>query len=175
MRIILTLVLAALLSLPLTACSGKIDEKNVVSAIPVENRAAPDFKIISADGTQLTLSSLKGKVVMLNFWATWCPPCREEIPSLIRLEKIMTGKAFVMLPVSVDQGGRPAVDAFLKSKKYDFKVYTDLEGFSSKSYGITGVPETFIIDKNGILVKRVIGPLDWDDQEVVSYLTKLVQ
>ena len=141
-----------------------------------EKSPAPDITVKDLKGGAVTLSSLKGKVVLLNFWATWCPPCREEIPSMVRLDKAMAGKPFRMLAVSIDEGGTPAVESFLKESGHGtLPVFLDADGAAPKTYGITGVPETFIIDKNGILVKKVIGPMAWDSAEAVSFLEGLMK
>jgi thiol-disulfide isomerase/thioredoxin len=123
----------------------------------------------------LKLSSLKGKVVLLNFWATWCPPCREEIPSMMKLNSAMAGKPFQMVSVSIDEGGVPEISAFFKESGFSLPTYTDPDGAAVKTYGITGVPESFIIDKNGILVKRVIGPLAWDSPETITFIEGLMK
>jgi thiol-disulfide isomerase/thioredoxin len=127
------------------------------------------------DGSLLKLSDLKGKVVLLNFWATWCPPCREEIPSMMKLDKSMAGKPFQMVAVSVDEGGKPAVDSFFKESGFILPAYLDMDGKASKAYGITGVPESFVINREGILIKKIIGGLAWDSPEVVSFLEGLMK
>jgi cytochrome c biogenesis protein CcmG, thiol:disulfide interchange protein DsbE len=144
-------------------------------AAPSEYHPAPDVVVNGLNGASLQLSSLKGKVVLLNFWATWCPPCREEIPSLIKLNKAMAGKPFQMVAVSIDEGGKPAIDAFFRTSGFTLPAYTDPDGRAAKAYGITGVPETFIIDKNGLFLKKIIGPLEWDSSEVVTYLEDLMK
>jgi cytochrome c biogenesis protein CcmG, thiol:disulfide interchange protein DsbE len=141
----------------------------------VQNKPAPDITVKSMDGKDIKLSDYKGKVVMLNFWATWCPPCREEIPSMMNLQKQMEGKPFQMLAVSVDEGGKADVDAFFKKTGFMLPVYTDQNKTAATAYGVTGVPETYIVDTKGIIVKKVIGPLKWDDAEVVAYITKLIK
>ena len=123
----------------------------------------------------LTLESLKGKVVLLNFWATWCPPCREEIPSMMKLNKMMEGKPFAMVCVSVDEGGKKSVAEFFKNTGYSLPVFFDPTGQAPKTYGLTGVPETFVIDKNGIVAKKVIGPLDWSGPEAVAFIEGLMK
>jgi thiol-disulfide isomerase/thioredoxin len=128
-----------------------------------------------ADGSLLKLSSLKGKVVLLNFWATWCPPCREEIPSMMKLQKSMNGKPFQMVAVSIDEGGKPAIDSFFKESGFALPTYVDPSGGASKIFGITGVPETFIIDKQGLLVKKIVGGVAWDSPEVASFLEGLMK
>ncbi|MDD5286379.1 MAG: TlpA disulfide reductase family protein [Desulfuromonadaceae bacterium] len=147
-------------------------------SLPVakENSQAPDISVISVtDGSTLKLSDLKGKVVLLNFWATWCPPCRQEIPSMMKLEKAMIGRPFQMVAVSVDEGGKPVIESLFKETGYKLPAYLDLEGKAVKSYGITGVPESFILDKNGVIVKKIIGGFDWDSPDVASFLEGLMK
>lgn len=140
-----------------------------------ENSPAPQITVNSLTNVPLKLSDLKGKVVLLNFWATWCPPCREEIPSMMKLNSAMAGKPFQMVAVSIDEGGVPEIEAFFKSSGYSLPTYTDPGGEAAKTYGITGVPESYLIDKNGILVKKVIGPHPWDSPETVSFLEGLMK
>lgn len=164
----------ACLFLFLTSCTKSDTPKKGVAA--VEKSPAPDVLVKSlSDGSSLKLSDLKGKVVLLNFWATWCPPCREEIPSMMKLNSIMAGKQFQMVAVSVDEGGKPAIDSFFKETGFSLPTYLDESGASVKSYGTTGVPESFIIDKQGILVKKVIGGFAWDSPEAVSFLEDLMK
>jgi thiol-disulfide isomerase/thioredoxin len=167
------LVLCCCFAIAVAGCSK---EKSAATAIGVkEKSAAPAISVISMDNQQLTLASLKGKVVLLNFWATWCPPCREEIPSMIKLNSSMVGKPFKMVCVSVDEGGKKAVEDFFKnSGYYSLPAYVDPSGQAARSYGITGVPETFVIDRNGIVVKRVIGGLNWNSPEVISFIEGLM-
>jgi peroxiredoxin len=141
----------------------------------LEGVEAPGFTLQGIDGKGVALSDLKGKVVMLNFWATWCPPCREEIPSMVRLNKAMSGKPFQMLAVSIDEGGKDAVARFFASNGATLPVLLDNNSKVGKLYGITGVPETFIIDRKGVIVKKVIGPLDWSDPTVIQYLDDVIK
>lgn len=158
------------------SCSKADAPKKSVTAVASEKSPAPDISVVSlANGDILKLSDLKGKVVLLNFWATWCPPCREEIPSMMKLNSSMTGKPFQMVAVSIDEGGKPAIDAFFKESGFSLPTYRDESGASAKSYGITGVPESFIIDKQGVLVKKIVGGVAWDSPEVVSFLEGLVK
>jgi thiol-disulfide isomerase/thioredoxin len=140
-----------------------------------EKKPAPEITVTSLTNVPLKLSALKGKVVLLNFWATWCPPCREEIPSMMKLNSAMAGKPFQMVAVSIDEGGVPEIESFFKSSGFSLPAYTDPGGAAVKIYGITGVPESFIIDKNGILVKKVIGPLAWDSPETITYIEGLTK
>ena len=94
---------------------------------------------------------------------------------MIKLNTFMAGKPFQMVCVSVDEGGKQAVQEFLKNSGYSLPAYTDPSGQTAKTYGITGVPETFVIDKNGMIVKKVIGGLDWNSPEVVAFLEGLMK
>lgn len=170
-RFLCLVVLVAVVSL--TACTKKETAKT--QGPLQENSPAPAITVNSLNGKPLNLSDLKGKVVVLNFWATWCPPCREEIPSMMKLNSAMAGKPFQMVAVSIDEGGQPAIESFFKTSGFNLPAYTDPDNRAAKTYGITGVPETFIIDKNGILQKKVIGPMAWDSPDVLSYLEGLTK
>lgn len=170
-RFLCLVVLGAVVAL--TACTKK--EAAMNQGPPQENSMAPAITVNALDGKPLNLPDLKGKVVLLNFWATWCPPCREEIPSMMKLNSAMTGKPFQMVAVSIDEGGRPAIESFFKTSGFSLPVYTDPDNRAAKTYGITGVPETFIIDKSGILLKKVIGPMAWDSPDVLSYVEGLTK
>ena len=137
----------------------------------VEGSTAPDFTLKDLNGKEVRLSDLRGKIVVLNFWATWCPPCREEVPSLMRLNQAMAGKQFQMLAVSQDEGGKEAVEAYFKKSSNSLPALIDSDQKVGKRYGLTGVPETFIIDKNGIILKKIVGGLDWSSPEIVRDLT----
>lgn len=141
----------------------------------VEGKVAPDFTLKDLAGRQVRLSDFRGKVVFLNFWATWCPPCREEIPSMVRLNRIMDGKPFQMLAVSIDEGGKDAVDNFVKNSGTVLPALLDTNQSISKRYGTTGVPETFILDKKGVIVKKVVGGMDWSDPQVVAFFNEIVK
>jgi peroxiredoxin len=161
----------------LAGCSK--EQKGAPVAKPVskaqEGSPAPDFTLRDLNGGEVRLSSLRGKVVLLNFWATWCPPCREEVPSMVKLNRAMAGKQFQMLAVSIDEGGKPAIEAFFKESKSSLPALLDTDGSTGKRYGLTGVPETFVIDTKGVIMKKVIGPMDWSDPAVISYLSGLMK
>ncbi len=143
------------------------------STSPGEGSVAPDFTVKDLSGSALRLSQLRGTVVLLNFWATWCPPCREEIPSLARLNALMAGKEFRMVTVSIDEAGGNAVESFFRMSGFHLPTLPDPDGRIANLYGVKGVPETFILDRNGVVRKKIVGPLDWDDPSVVSYLSEL--
>jgi len=143
------------------------------SSAPRLGSVAPDFSIKDATGKIVRLSDLRGSVVLLNFWATWCPPCKEEVPALSRLNARMAGTAFRMVTISIDEGGSNAVESFFRLAGYRLPTLLDPAGTVGKLYGITGVPETFIIDPQGVIRKKVLGPRAWDDPSVISYLSEL--
>jgi peroxiredoxin len=141
----------------------------------MEGTPAPDFNLPDLAGQKTRLSDLKGKVVLVNFWATWCPPCREEIPSMAVLNRLMAGKPFRMLAISIDQGGKGAVEAFFRKSGTALPTLIDVDGTASRLYGTTGVPETFVIDRKGVIIKKVIGALNWSDPEVVRFLNEAMR
>jgi peroxiredoxin len=154
----------------LTCCSRK-----EAPQLALEGKAAPDFTVRDLVGKETRLSDLNGKVLLVNFWATWCPSCREEVPSMAALNRLMDGKPFRMLAISIDQGGKEAVEAFFKQANTSLPAYLDSNGAIGKMYGITGVPETFVIDRKGVIIKKVIGPLDWSAPEVVKFLNETMK
>jgi peroxiredoxin len=166
-------LIVILLCLALFGCSKQEKDKSAPVSQLREGTAAPDFTLKDLNGRDVSLSSLKGKVVFLNFWATWCPPCKEEIPSMMKLNQQMTGKSFQMLAVSIDEGGKDAVTAFFKRTGFNLPSLNDPEQKAGKLYGITGVPETFVIDKNGVVVKKVIGGMDWASADSVQFFSDL--
>jgi peroxiredoxin len=153
----------ALLLLALPACSHKQQP-----ALP--GNPAPDFTLKDLSGKDIKLSALRGKVVVLNFWATWCPPCREEIPSMMGLNRAMAGKDFQMLAVSIDEGGKDAVEGFFRKSGTALPALLDTDQSVSKRYGLTGVPETFVIDKKGVILKKVVGAMNWSSPTVIDFL-----
>jgi len=133
--------------------------------------AAPDFTVQDAD-RKITLSEFRGQVVVLNFWATWCGPCVEEMPSLVQLQQRFKGKGLTVIGVSIDVDG-DAYRKFLKDYKVDFLTVRDPDQKTSNLYGSFKWPETYIIDRNGIVRRKFIGPVEWSQPEVVDFLSKL--
>jgi cytochrome c biogenesis protein CcmG, thiol:disulfide interchange protein DsbE len=132
---------------------------------------APDFTVQDSD-RKVTLSELRGKVVVLNFWATWCNPCIEEIPSLIEMQHRMKDKGVTVLAVSIDDD-RDAYRRFLVNHGVDLLTVHDERHQSNALYGTFKFPETYIIDRNGIVRRKFIGAVDWTRPEVVEFLSKL--
>ena len=135
---------------------------------------APDFELPDLQGQTHRLSALRGKVVFLNLWTTWCPPCRMEMPAMERLYQRLRHRDFVMLAVSEDEGGASAVAPFVAELGLSFPVLLDPRGRLSTRYGATGYPETFIIDRNGHIIQHQIGPAEWDSEEMLAYFSAVL-
>lgn len=134
---------------------------------------AHDFVVPDLQGNAVRLSALRGKVVFLNLWATWCPPCREEMPSMERLFAKFRERDFAMLAVSNDED-RAALDAFVKDHQVSFPVLYDPDRQVGDAYGVWGYPETFLIDRTGKVVEHVIGPRNWDAPDQIANIERLL-
>ena len=158
----LLLALGALLSL-----SGCFTS----SRPPHIGSVAPDFTV--QDGqNKVTLSQLRGQIVVLNFWATWCPPCVEEMPSLVEMQRRMKSKGVTVLAISMDADDG-AYRHFIKLHNIDLLTVRDPDQKSNALYGTFKFPETYIIDRNGIMRRKFIGAVDWTDPEIMTFLSKL--
>jgi peroxiredoxin len=137
----------------------------------IAGRRAKDFPIQISGASRL--ADLKGKVVVLNFWASWCPPCLEETQSLNRLQQAVAGRGGVVLGVSVDEDGA-AYEKFLVDNHVVFPTYRDASKKSSTDYGTTMFPETYLIDREGRLARKIVGPQDWQSPEVMGSIDVLL-
>jgi len=139
-------------------------------------KVAPDFYLPDLNDKELRLSDFRGKVVFLNFWATWCKPCREEMPSMEILYKNFEKDGLVILAISIDRvTTKKDIPPFVKALNLTFPILIDSWGQTDKRYKLMGVPETYIIDQQGILREKVIGPRDWtvlDNLQIVTQLLK---
>jgi cytochrome c biogenesis protein CcmG/thiol:disulfide interchange protein DsbE len=138
---------------------------------PRINTPAPEFTVQDAD-RKVDLHDFQGKILVLNFWATWCAPCVEEMPSLVDLQRRMGPKGITVVGVSVDLSS-DAYQRFLKDHNIDFLTVRDPDHKSSDLYGTFKYPETYIIDRNGIVRRKFIGAVDWSQPEIVDFLAKL--
>lgn len=153
-----------------TAMAGKAAS---VDAFPEVGKLAPSFELKDLSGKKVPLSSLKGKVVLLNFWATTCSPCKAEMPSLNNLHEALKNEGFIVLAVSVDTSDKP-VRAFLSGKGIAFPILLDKEGeVHFDGYAVFGLPTSFLIDRSGIIVEKVIGPREWDSAEMKNKIRRL--
>jgi peroxiredoxin len=130
-----------------------------LSVIRVSGYSPPDFTLPTLDGGSITLSDLKGKVVLINFWTTWCPPCREEMPSLEKLYRHFKHEKFTLL----------AVD------NLSFPILLDKAGDVSAKYGANAIPTTYIIDKKGKAVGKAVGPRKWNGDHAKAIIEELLK
>jgi cytochrome c biogenesis protein CcmG, thiol:disulfide interchange protein DsbE len=133
--------------------------------------SAPDFTVQDAD-RKVSLHDYRGQIVVLNFWATWCQPCIEEMPSLLQLNQRFKNKGVVVLAVSTDDDDA-AYHQFLKDHHVDLLTVRDDAKKSNTLYGTFKFPETYIIDRQGIVRRKFIGAVEWDQPEIVEYLNRL--
>src|SRR5204862_6488539 len=131
---------------------------------------APDFTIQDAQRT-ISLHDLRGKVVVLNFWATWCPPCIEEMPSLVQMQQRMGAKGVTVLAVSVDVD-ESAYQRFLKNHTIELLTVRDPDQKSNNLYGTSKFPESYIIDRSGVVRRKFFGAVDWTQPEIVDFPSK---
>ena len=152
------------------AREGNKKEKVIVA----EGRPAPVFEVAAtSDGAMLSSSQLRGRVVFLNFWASWCDPCKNEMPSIQAVyDKTRTDDRFVMITVLYEDKSSDAL-SYMQRMGYNFPVYVDQKKMY-RSFGVTGVPETYVIDKKGILRKKVIGPLEWNEPAEMDFISSLL-
>ena len=132
---------------------------------------APDFTVQDSDH-KVTLSQFRGQVVVLNFWATWCAPCVEEVPSLVEMQRRLKAKGVTVLAVSVDVD-QNAFRQFVSDHNVNLVTVQDPNGKSNELYGTFKFPETYIIDRNGVMRRKFIGAVDWTEPEITDFLSKL--
>ena len=134
--------------------------------------SAPDFALEDLNGNNVRLSDLKGKVVFVNFWATWCPPCRREIPHFIELRNELGEKGFEILGIAVDSREFDSVAPFVKKAGMNYPVMLDKKGISQLYGGIGGIPTTFVVNRNGKIVEKIVGSRSKEDfkQIITSHL-----
>lgn len=152
--------------------------------LPVEvGTPAPAFVARDLDGRVVSLAQLRGEVLLLNIWATWCPPCRDEMPSMQRLHQRLGRQGLRIVAVSVDAApgrveiGRQAggdVRGFVQALGLDFTVWHDPSAAVQRAYRTTGIPESFVIDRRGVIVKKVIGATEWDSEANVQLFQRLL-
>ena len=160
MKSIKLLILIGCLVLFITACG---------ETPTTVGKPAPDFDTVDMEGNVWSLSDLKGKVVFVNFWATWCPPCREEMPSMQKLYLKMPKDKFEIVAL-YNKDDIATVKAFTEKLGVTFPILSDQHNIIGKKYGVTGLPETFIVDKQGVLREKFIGPADWDSPKNADLL-----
>lgn len=142
-----------------------------VAGVAVVGSPAPDLNLVTVRGESRTLRQYRGKIVLLNFWASWCPYCREEMPSMDRLAKLFPRGEVVVLAVNVE---KKFPDRY-RTAPVAFEMLSDPLEQAQLRYGVRNLPDTFVIDRNGIVRDRVKGAIAWDDPTVIRYLQALVR
>ncbi len=136
--------------------------------------ASIEFTLEELSGGTLSMSDLTGKFVFLNFWATWCPPCREEMPSMEVLHRELEGTPFRMVAVNVRED-RQTVDAFVEEFGYTYPVILDGDGRLSTNYGVRGIPTTFFIAPDGTVLGMLVGTRYWDEADVLDGMKRITE
>ena len=151
--------------------------KGTMAALLVRSKPLelPPFIVIDADGKSKSLADFSGKIVLLNIWATWCLPCREEMPALDALETKLGGKDFRVVAVNIDKGGPDKAAAFLKETgATHLALYTDPTGKLFATLKSVGMPTTLILDRDGEEIGRLVGPADWASPEAIAVIKAAV-
>jgi peroxiredoxin len=162
---------------PAAGSSGGLDILYAALGIrrPVESVAAPDFTLLTLEGRPAQLREFRGKLVLLNFWATWCAPCLHEMPSMERLYQTFKQTDFLLLAVSMDRQGEGVARPFVDNLKLTFPVLLDSTLEVSRQYSVRGLPTTYLIDPDGLLIGVVIGARDWHRTEAKALIAGLLR
>ena len=164
----------AVFYLPAAAAQGGTDPLQALGLqAPKEAVDAPDFSLPDLSGKQIPLKQLRGKLVFLNFFATWCGPCREEMPGMERLYRAHQDKGLVVLAVNLQESAK-TIRPFVQSLKLSFPTVMDAEGAVSREYGVRALPVSFLIGRDGKIVWRAIGGRDWENPQARQYFAQLV-
>jgi thiol-disulfide isomerase/thioredoxin len=154
---------------PVRAAVKPTAQERDTAKVQVDTVAAPDFTLENVRGGSTSLGQLRGKVVLVNFWASWCPPCREELPSMERLVKSFPKDQLTLLAINLDKQSA----ASFKNSSPSFEILLDPAGQVQRRYGVVQLPTTFVIDGQGIVRERIVGAIAWDDPKVIDYLQTL--
>jgi thiol-disulfide isomerase/thioredoxin len=134
----------------------------------------PPLTLPNLAGMPVDLAAFKGQVVLVNFWATWCEPCRDEMPSLNRLDHQLAGKPFKVLGINIGEG-KPRIEQFLKRMPVDFTILRDADTDVMKAWRVRMLPASFLVDKNGMLRYQLTGDANWDDAKVQAPILELLK
>ncbi len=156
-----------LLALVLPVQAGSLD--------PAEKPPAPGFSLENLQGGHTKLSDYHGQVVLLNFWATWCAPCRQEMPGMEKLWQTYRGQGLVILAVSTDNGGESRIKNFVRRLNLTFPILLDPDSQASDRYQVSGIPVSFLIDRQGRIVDRVLGSKEWASESAFQQVEELLR
>jgi cytochrome c biogenesis protein CcmG, thiol:disulfide interchange protein DsbE len=172
-RLILISCLLLLIAMGPSLTGSTADGISPLNSNNIVNTKAPDFTLKDMNGRTVSLSALKGKVVLLNFFATWCPPCRAEMPAFNKLYRSLKQRGLEVVAVSSDRSVNDLKD-FLEKNKFDFPVLFDADRSATKQFRVFSMPTTFLINKNGLIVEKFYGEYDWTEPETRGKIEKLL-
>ena len=186
MSIPIAVLLALVFSAGLLGCDGVPDnevtgDQDAAPAVPVLTEAprvghlAPDFVLNTLDGREVRLSDYRGHVVFLNFWATWCGPCKIEMPAMERLYREHRREGFAILAVSSDPEGPAVTRPYRDALGLTFTIAHDPDAVVMRLYGVRTLPVTFLVDRQGVITHRIFGARDWEDTEARDGVRRLLQ
>ncbi len=178
LALLLSLLLIVTVTVYIFKPSEQSGEKNysweaAFGAIPLKNNEAPNFTLKSLQGGNVSLKDFKGKVVLINFWATWCYSCIIEMPSMEKIYNKYKNEGFVILGVDIMEP-EERVRKFIQKNGYTFPILLDPEGSLRKDYPMTGIPTSYLVDKNGNLKSKILGAREWDDPETEKNIIELL-
>jgi len=164
----------------LTQVGSKTEDKTLsrlfeeMGVVQIEPIAVPvEVTLPDLSGRQVSLSDFKGKILFVNFWATWCPPCREEMPSMQKLHARLKDKDFLIVAIDLQESAEP-VKKFLNEYELTFMTLLDSKGETGPLFGINSIPTTLIMDKNGMIIGVAIGPRDWASKKSIALFEHLI-
>jgi thiol-disulfide isomerase/thioredoxin len=138
---------------------------------PTEPKPAPALDFLDGQGNTVSLDDFRGKVVVLNLWATWCAPCRHEMPSLDRLQAALGGDGLAVVPLSLDRGEVSQIEAFYAEVGLPtLAIYHDPKAAAGRAFGAYGLPTTIVIDREGREIGRLLGPAEWDSEAAMALI-----
>ncbi len=149
---------------PVLKPTGQVEDFKVAA----ELKAVPELAFKTVGDEEVKLSDFKGKTVLLNFWATWCAPCKVEMPSLDRLQAQLGGEKFAVVAISSDRAGKRAVDPYFDEQGFKLARYYDPKNAVGMGLGVTGLPTTILLDAQGRELGRMLGDAEWDSPEAVA-------
>ncbi len=181
----LALAIALLLAVPLGAAAAeslkeldtRADGSRVLNVVAHDRaRAVPAFKFLDIDGNYLSLKSFRGKIVALHFWATWCIPCREELPTVDALQDRLGGEDFTFVPLSVDRAGASLVRRYYADHGIKhLPVYIDEGMNAAQAMLVNGIPYTILLNREGKEISRILGDRNWTAPDAIALMRKLIE
>ena len=174
-RIVLAFAISLAVALPLGGALASPEAMKALGVLEMRQPTrAPDVTMPTLAGRPLSMKDLRGKVVLVNFWATWCTPCQWEMPLMETLYQTYKDRRFVILAISIDQGDAEHVRKFVQDKKLTYPVALDPRHEVAEKFGITGLPATLLVDADGMIKGVTYGPKEWDGKEARALIASLL-